>query len=91
MNQQQITASIAAIITSVCGWAVGKGYISADLVPDITAAAVALITLGGALYASRNKALVASVAARDDVQKIVMKTPEAADEHPSEKVVPPTS
>jgi hypothetical protein len=55
MNEEQIKSFVRWIIVIVSGWLVNQGYQLDDLTPSILGAAMAIVSLGWAIWTHTNK------------------------------------
>ena len=78
MNQDQVLSSMRWLATVACGYAVGRGWITADQTTYIIAAALALVPLVFSFLKHTDSAKLAAVEALPDVKEIVTK-PTATD------------
>jgi hypothetical protein len=85
MNQDQVLGIARQIFTMAGGIAVGRGWITADMVTAIVGALPALISIYFVYRKASPQGQIAAVAANPDVQRIVT-TPAVAAEAPSDKV-----
>lgn len=97
MNQQQVIALVTPLVAAVGALGVQYGLVNAEQLTLFGQLAVALVpvvfTIGAvwaSIRSSSKKNQVASVAAMNDVTRVVMTTDEAAAEHPASNVVGPS-
>lgn len=94
LTKEQLIAVSATIVSSLGGYAAGKGWLTGDqlttltsLVPQVINVFAIGIPLVVAFIANTKKAKIATVAALPDVSKIVMTSQAAADAQPASNVV----
>ena len=86
LNMDMVLSAVRWAMGMVCGFAVGKGWISADQTVTITAAALALVPLAWGLYTRTKASKLAAAAAIPEVQRIVVTSQATADKS-ADKVV----
>lgn len=89
VTQEQVLSAARWIVSTVGGYAVGRGWIDSDQVTLIAGVAVALVPLAWSFWSHRASAQVAKAAALPEVARVVMTSQAAADAQPSRKVVAP--
>jgi hypothetical protein len=87
MNYDQALGIARQVFTLAGGIAVGRGWITADMVTAIVGALPALISIYFVYKKASPEGQLAAVAANPEVKKIVT-TPAVATAAPSPKVVP---
>lgn len=79
MNSDQVLSAVRSIVAFLAGLAVAKGWIGADQVTTITAAAVALVPVIWGIYSHSKANKIASVTALPEVQAVVTTSQKQAD------------
>lgn len=86
INMDMVLSAVRWAMGLVCGFAVGKGWITSDQTTGIIAAALALVPLAWGLYTRTKASKLASAAAIPEVQRIVVTSQATADKS-ADKVV----
>lgn len=71
MNSDQIGGIVRAILSAVGGYFVGKGFLDASTLTTIVGAVTTLIVTGWSLWTNSTTAMIASVAEKPEVTKVV--------------------
>jgi hypothetical protein len=72
MNQEQALASLRGVIAAVGGFALGRGWISGDVLTLITGVVGAVFPLAWGIFAHTDSAKMASVESMPEVKAIVV-------------------
>lgn len=78
MNQDQALSALRWLVTGIGGYAVGRGWITADQVTYILGALAALVPLVWSFLSHTDSAKIAAVTAMPEVKQVVV-TPTAPD------------
>ncbi len=75
MNQDQITGIIRAVVPAVLAYAVGRGWIGANSVGDVTTAIVTLVAAAWSIYTNSFSQKIQSVATSSEGIQAAKDTP----------------
>lgn len=71
MTKDQFLGALRALLPAILAYAVGKGWVSASSVGDISALVLALGAAGWSIYSNAKSVQIATVAAMPEVKKVV--------------------
>lgn len=70
-TSDQVASATRSLVTALVSWAIGAGYISPDMGPNIILAAVPIALIAWGIWSKRASAVAASAATQPDVSLVV--------------------